>query len=69
MRRSLNHRIVTNRSYDSPQTIAFRDGVIRMLNDSLVDPNLQISDETIIAIVHTLMGQLMDYERKSIKTH
>lgn len=66
MNRSLRpfHRLA-----ESFQRMAVRDGIIRMINECLDDPISKMTDETLIAILQALYGELMGGEQEVIEAH
>ena len=46
-----------------------RNGVIRMINESISDPEMRTADETIIAVLHVLNSEIMGCNDRSMRVH
>lgn len=51
------------------QRIHVRTGVIKLINESLNDPEMRIADETIIAVLHVLNSEVMGCNDQSMQIH
>ena len=46
-----------------------RNGVIHMINESISDPEMRTTDETIIAVLHVLNSEIMGCNDRSMRIH
>ena len=49
--------------------IKIRQGVISLINESINDPEMRTSDETIVAVLHVLNSEIMGCDDRSMRVH